>query len=70
MAIRKRGSWRRLVLLEKQRTGICSGDRGAQTKRRLKGVARRYARTQGEVLVGMEDCLGMVSEFTFVLKAP
>lgn len=54
-AIRERGSWRGLVLLEKQRTGICSGDRGAQTKRRLKRVARRNARTWVEVLVGIED---------------
>lgn len=54
-AIRERGSWRRLVLLEKQRTGICSGDRGAQTKRRLKRVARRNARMWVEVLVGIED---------------
>lgn len=42
-AIRERGSWRRLVLLEKQRTGICSGD-GSTNQRRLKRVARRNAR--------------------------
>lgn len=40
-AIRERGSWRRLVLLEKQRTGICSGDRGSTNQKKVEESSKK-----------------------------